>query len=200
MLLHKPPTPVDDRLSWQHLLAQCKLGNSKGRRNVRSARTTVGMLTAIAAIFLRPGWCNVLRAPKYNFLLHPSSGVSHAHALMSAQRIITGTTHQLQSRSGPRGAQKTTLSSCVLSHHSVLFRVPKVLSSSSCSFASSTKTWDRQRERMHHAACRNCLSRIHAESLIRIGSVASSPRRKFLVFWGLSSLLLPSQLTSSGQQ
>lgn len=44
-----------------------KLGNSEGRRNFRSARTTVGMLTAIAAIFLRPGWWNVLRASKYDF-------------------------------------------------------------------------------------------------------------------------------------
>ena len=36
--------------------------------------------------------------------------------------------------------QNTTRSSCVRSHHSVLFSVPKLPSSSSCSLASSTKT------------------------------------------------------------
>lgn len=70
VLLHKQPTPGDDRLSWQCFLAQRKPGNSGGRRNFRTARLTLGMLTtsaAIAALFLRPGWRNTLSASKYDF-------------------------------------------------------------------------------------------------------------------------------------
>lgn len=82
---HNQPTPGADRLSRRRLLAQRKPASSEGRRDFRTARVTMGMLTAstaIAALSLRPGrWKE--HAPCFQiriFLVHPSSNVFHARA------------------------------------------------------------------------------------------------------------------------
>lgn len=144
--LGQAPTPGDAQVSWQRLLTLCEPGTKQQRRNVTTGRVLVGILTAsttFAVVSLGPG-CSAFP----NAVLLPCPRCFPRTALAAqlpqhdtVQGIITCTKHQQPGEpSGWRGAQKTTLSSCVLSHHSVLFRVPKLLSSSSCSLASSTKT------------------------------------------------------------
>lgn len=81
------------------------------------------------------GSCGII--PKARMVGHPQglqSQLSLPSPAPGAQRGL------VLAPTGAQGAQKMTRSSCVLSHHRLLFRVPKLLSSSSCSLASSTNT------------------------------------------------------------
>lgn len=102
-----------------------------------------GMLPAPEVLFPRPGWWGHAQGLQTQLSLPtPAPGAGRGWALAAT------------------GAQKMTRSSCVLSHHRLLFRVPKVLSSSSCSLASSTNTW-KTWKRPPQAPCRIFLGHKH---------------------------------------
>lgn len=106
----------------QEMLWQCPPAQQRGEEGLGSARAALG--------------CSQLLFQGQDG--GTGSGLPNPAVLAQPSSRSRGRIQNLPR--GARGAQKMTLSSCVLSHHRLLFRVPKLLSSSSCSLASSTNT------------------------------------------------------------